>query len=78
MGGAVGMGCSFKRWPAIWQWWPLHYQQLICQFAREGLEYTPLPTVPPNGRVGDVQGQMRSFHKVWPIYFALAEADAAE
>jgi hypothetical protein len=43
----VGVGCSFKRWPAIWQRWSLHYQQLICHLTREGLEYTPLPTVPP-------------------------------
>jgi hypothetical protein len=52
MRGAVGRGYSFKRWPAIWQRWSLHYLQLICHFAREGLEYTPVPTVPPNGRVG--------------------------
>lgn len=42
-----GTGVDLKRWPAKWQWWSSHYQLLICHFTREGLEYTPLPTVPP-------------------------------
>jgi hypothetical protein len=80
----VGRGYSFKRWPAIWQW-PSHYQQLICHFTLFGLEYTPIPTVPPtNGWVGGARKPfaMRAneyFSKVFgPLYFALAELGAAD